>query len=75
MASDKLYFHGACLACRGSSRTWYGRHCPYCYAGTTYHEASDELVKNYVLESMCEDSKKDLLGRLQEEQEKKKEEE
>jgi hypothetical protein len=73
VASDKLYFHGSCLACRGSGKTWYGRPCPYCHAGTAFHEASDELIKDYVLESMSEESKRDLLSRLQEQENKEEE--
>jgi len=66
LALGKLYFHGTCLACRGSGKTWYNRPCPYCYAGTTYHEASDELIKKYILEHMSDKARGELLEELQE---------
>ena len=67
MAVEKLYFYGTCLACRGSSKTWYERPCPYCHGGMTYHEVTDRLVKEYVLESMDENDKKELFNKLKEE--------
>ncbi len=64
MAIDKLYFHGSCLACRGTGKTWYNRPCPYCYRGTAYHEASDKLVQKYVLEEMDENTQKELFNEM-----------
>ena len=65
MAFDRLYFYGQCLACRGSSETWYGRTCPYCFQGMTYHEVTDQSVKEYVLENMEEKKKKELFKELE----------
>ena len=66
MAFDKLYFYGSCLACRGSSETWYGRCCPYCYMGKTYHEVTENSVKEYVMETMSENTKKELFIEMKE---------
>ncbi len=66
MAIDKLYFHGSCLACRGTGKTWYNRPCPYCYQGRAYHEASDKLVQKYVLEEMDENTQKELFNEMKE---------
>lgn len=64
MAVSKLYFKGECLACRGSHKTWYGKHCPYCFGGSSYYEGSEETIKSFVLENMSEDGKKELLEKL-----------
>lgn len=64
MAFDRLYFYGTCLACRGSAKTWYDRECPYCYRGMNYHEVTDNAVKEYVMESMEENTKKELFIEL-----------
>ena len=67
MAAGKLYFYGTCLACLGTDLTWYKRKSPYCSGGKTYHEVSDKMIKEYVLEEMDENDKKELFNKLKEE--------
>ena len=61
---SKLYFHGTCLACRGTNKTWYGRHCPYCHGGVAFHEASDKMIIKHILENLGEKAKKELFKEL-----------
>ena len=56
MKDGKLYIKSICMICIGKKIF-----CPYCEGGSTYIEAADKIIKEW-LKNQTEDVKKYITG-------------